>query len=48
MRNIRHTDLLVSELCLGTIGFGEHISKEDAFKQLDMAVHKYGINFIVN
>lgn len=46
MRKLPHSDLVVSELCLGTMTFGEQISKNDAFSQLDKATKEYGINFI--
>ena len=42
-----NTDIIVSEICLGTMTFGEQVSKELAFAQLDMATKEYGINFIV-
>lgn len=40
-----NSDLTVSELCLGTMTFGEQNSAADAFRQLDYAVSR-GINFI--
>jgi aryl-alcohol dehydrogenase-like predicted oxidoreductase len=46
MHKIPQTDILVSEQCLGTMNFGEQVSKEDAYSQLDLAFNKYGINFI--
>jgi aryl-alcohol dehydrogenase-like predicted oxidoreductase len=48
MRKLPGTDLVVSELCLGTMTFGEQTSKEQAFLQLDKATKDYGINFIVS
>ncbi|ESQ09572.1 MAG TPA: NADP(H)-dependent aldo-keto reductase [Chromatiaceae bacterium] len=44
-RPLSTTDLRVSELCLGTMTFGEQNSEADAFAQLDLAVAS-GINFI--
>ena len=44
-RPLGHTDLNVTELCLGTMTWGEQNSESDAHQQLDMAVD-YGINFI--
>jgi aryl-alcohol dehydrogenase-like predicted oxidoreductase len=44
-RPLGHTDIQVSELCLGTMTFGEQNSEADAFAQLDRAVAA-GINFI--
>jgi aryl-alcohol dehydrogenase-like predicted oxidoreductase len=39
------TDLQVSELCLGTMTFGEQNSAAEAYAQLDYALEQ-GINFI--
>ncbi len=47
MHKIPSTDILVSELCLGTMNFGQQVSKDEAYQQLDMATQKYGINFVV-
>lgn len=44
-RNLVGTDIKVSELCLGTMLYGEQVSKEDAFLQMDLAKNM-GINFI--
>ncbi|MCF7985052.1 MAG: NADP(H)-dependent aldo-keto reductase [Thiohalocapsa sp.] len=44
-RPLGRTDLSVSELCLGTMTFGEQNSEDEAFAQLDRAVEA-GINFI--
>ncbi|NBC48250.1 MAG: NADP(H)-dependent aldo-keto reductase [Gammaproteobacteria bacterium] len=44
-RPLGKTDLRVSELCLGTMTFGEQNTESDAFAQLDRAVDA-GINFI--
>jgi aryl-alcohol dehydrogenase-like predicted oxidoreductase len=46
MRKLPSTDLIVSELCLGTMTYGEQNSKDEAFQQLDVATKEYGINFI--
>ena len=46
MRLLPNSDILVSELCLGTMMYGEQVSKEDAFAQLDAATGVHGINFI--
>ena len=48
MRKLPGTDLLVSELCLGTMTFGEQNTKEQSFRQLDIATKEYGINFLVS
>jgi aryl-alcohol dehydrogenase-like predicted oxidoreductase len=40
-----HTDLEVSEVCLGTMTWGEQNSEADAHAQLDFAV-AHGVNFI--
>mgnify|MGYP001240589698 CR=1 FL=1 len=39
------TDLFVSQICLGTMTFGEQNSEEEAFAQLDMAMD-HGVNFL--
>ncbi|KAA6185409.1 NADP(H)-dependent aldo-keto reductase [Thiohalocapsa marina] len=44
-RPLGRTDLSVSELCLGTMTFGEQNTESDAFAQLDRA-RAAGINFI--
>ena len=48
MKRLPHSDLIVSELCLGTMMFGEQLTKEQAFEQLDAATSRYGINFLVS
>ena len=40
------SDLLVSEVCLGTMTWGKQNSEEDAIKQMDVAFDQYGVNFI--
>jgi aryl-alcohol dehydrogenase-like predicted oxidoreductase len=44
-RPLGPTDIRVSELCLGTMTFGEQNTEADAFMQLDRAVAA-GVNFI--
>jgi aryl-alcohol dehydrogenase-like predicted oxidoreductase len=44
-KSLPNTDLKVSELCLGTMTFGEQNTQEEAFEQLDFALEN-GINFI--
>ncbi|MFW6341679.1 MAG: aldo/keto reductase, partial [Halothiobacillaceae bacterium] len=44
-RRIGHSDLQVSELCLGTMTFGEQNELAEAHAQLDQAVAA-GVNFI--
>lgn len=44
-RQLGSSDLLVSEICLGTMTFGEQNNADDARKQLDYAVEQ-GVNFI--
>jgi aryl-alcohol dehydrogenase-like predicted oxidoreductase len=44
-RRLGNTGLAVSELCLGTMTFGEQNTEADAFAQLDRAIDA-GINFI--
>ena len=40
------SDLLVSEVCLGTMTWGKQNTEEDAIKQMNMAFDRYGVNFI--
>ena len=47
MRKLPNSELVVSELCLGTMMYGDQVTKEDAFLQLDAAIKEYGINFVV-
>ncbi|MEX0996345.1 MAG: aldo/keto reductase, partial [Flavobacteriaceae bacterium] len=44
-KTLPNTNLKVSELCLGTMTFGEQNTQEEAFEQLDFAL-EHGINFI--
>lgn len=44
-RPLGRTDIQVSELCLGTMTYGEQNTQDEAFAQLDRAVEA-GINFI--
>lgn len=46
MRNLPNTNTKVSEICLGTMMWGDQVSESDAIAQLDMATKRYGINFI--
>ena len=43
--NLGYSELKVSNICLGTMTFGEQTSQEEAFKILDFA-YSSGINFI--
>ncbi|MFP7674316.1 aldo/keto reductase [Marivita sp. S0852] len=45
MNRLGKTDLMVSELCLGTMTFGTHTSEADAHTQMEMALDA-GINFL--
>ena len=47
LRPLPNTDTLVSEICLGTMMFGDQVNKNNAFQQLDIATKELGINFIV-
>jgi aryl-alcohol dehydrogenase-like predicted oxidoreductase len=47
LKKIPGSDLVVSEICLGTMTFGEQLTKEQSFAQLDKATKELGINFIV-
>ncbi len=44
-RRLPHSNLEVSELCLGTMTWGEQNTQSEAFSQLDYAIGQ-GINFI--
>lgn len=45
MNRLGKTDLMVSELCLGTMTYGNQTPESDAHTQMDMALDA-GINFI--
>lgn len=45
MNRLGKTDLMVSELCLGTMTFGNQTPESDAHRQLEMALD-HGINFL--
>jgi aryl-alcohol dehydrogenase-like predicted oxidoreductase len=45
-RKLPRTNIEISELCLGTMMFGEQIGEEESFSQLDVAVKEFGLNFI--
>ena len=40
-----HTNIEVSQMCLGTMTWGEQNTEKEAFEQLDFAIEA-GINFI--
>ncbi|KAG5187917.1 NADP-dependent oxidoreductase domain-containing protein [Tribonema minus] len=40
------SDLVVSEVCLGTMTWGEQNTDEEAYEQLSVAFDEFGINFI--
>jgi len=44
-RQLGRTDIQVSQLCLGTMTWGEQNSEVEAHEQLDFAIDE-GINFI--
>ena len=43
--NLGHSEIKVSELCLGSMTWGTQNTPQDAFEQIDMALD-YGVNFI--
>lgn len=45
LRTLPNSDITVSEICLGTMMFGEQLTKEAAFEQMDTATKELGINF---
>lgn len=47
MRKLPNSDLVVSEVGLGTMTFGEQVPKLQAMELMDAAVKDYGVNFIV-
>lgn len=48
MRRLPHSELVVSELALGTMTFGDQVSQDSAMSLLDVATGELGINFIVS
>lgn len=44
-RTLGHTDIEVSQICLGTMTWGEQNTEAEAFEQLDVAI-RAGVNFI--
>ena len=47
-RKLGKSDLVVSEVTLGTMTWGEQCTEEQAHAQLDMAFGEYGVNFVVS
>lgn len=47
MKKLPRSDILITELGLGTCNYGEQVNQEDAHAQMDLAMDKYGINYIV-
>jgi aryl-alcohol dehydrogenase-like predicted oxidoreductase len=45
-RRLGKSNLIVSEVALGTMTWGEQVTEEQAHAQLNMAVDEYGVNFI--
>ncbi len=41
-----NSSLVVSEICLGSMTWGEQNSHEEAKQQMDLAFDQYGVNFI--
>lgn len=46
-RKLGKSDLLVSEVCLGCMTWGEQTTEEQAHQQLDLAFDEYNVNFVV-
>ena len=46
-RRLGKSDLVVSEVTLGTMTWGEQCTEEQAHSQLDLACDEYGVNFVV-
>lgn len=47
-RRLGKSDLIVSEVGLGTMTWGEQTTEDEAHAQLNMAVDEYGVNFVVS
>lgn len=47
-RRLGGSDLVVSDICLGTMTFGGTVSESSAHKLLDYACDEFGINFVVS
>ena len=45
-RRLGGTDLVVSEACLGTMTWGLQNTPEEAYEQMDYAIHDCGVNFL--
>ena len=43
-KNLGHSNIKVSTICLGTMTWGEQNTENEAFQQMDMAFD-YGVNF---
>ena len=41
-----HSDLTVTEVCLGTMIFGTQLDQKKSFEIMDLSLKEYGINFI--
>lgn len=48
MRRLGKSDLVVSQIGLGTLTFGEQTTEEETFDILDTATKQLGINLLVN
>jgi hypothetical protein len=47
-RKLGKSDLVVSEVGLGTMTWGEQVSEEQAHAQLQLAFDEYGVNLVVS
>lgn len=45
-RKLGSSDLVVTEVCLGTMTYGVQNDEADAHAQLDYAIKERGVNFI--
>ena len=48
IKKIPNSELLVSEISLGTMNFGEQVERSIAMQILNKATKDYGINFLVS
>jgi hypothetical protein len=46
-RQLHHSDLKISYVGIGTLAFGEQVSRSTAFALLDKATKDYAVNFVV-
>ena len=45
-KRIGNSDLVVTDVCLGTMTWGQQNTEEEGIAQLNMAFDEYGVNFL--